>query len=411
MFLSELMKIRPFQGLRPRPELASEVASPPYDVVDGEEARELSRGNPRSFLRVVRAEIDLPVGTDPYSPSVYEQARDNLNWLRETGALVRENSPSLYIYQQEVGDHRQKGLVSVCHVDDYREDRIKKHERTQPRKVEDRTRLNATLDAHPGPVFLMYRDEREIDSLVERIQQNAPLIDFTALDGVRHTIWIIDPTRPLVNAFARIGVSYVADGHHRSASAARLSEERQAANSHHTGREDYNWFLTVNFPASQLKILPYNRLVRDLNGHSRDQFLRKLQAVVPLREMAEPSPERIGCVSMYLDNRWYGFQFPAWESADPARGLDVSRLQETILGPILGIEDPRTSDRIDFIGGVRGPTELENRVNRGDGPVAFSMYPVSVEQIMDIADAGKIMPTKSTWFEPKLRSGLFIHTI
>ncbi len=405
------MEIRPFQGLRPRPELASEVASPPYDVVDGEEARELSRGNPRSFLRVIRAEIDLPNGTDPYSPAVYEMARGNLDWLRQTGALVRETSPSLYIYQQELGGHRQKGLVSICHVDDYRNDRIKKHERTQPRKVEDRTRLNATLDAHPGPVFLMYRDEREIDTLVERIQQDAPLIDFTALDGVRHIIWKIVRTRPLVNAFAKIGVAYVADGHHRSASAARLGEERQAANPHHTGREDYNWFLTVNFPASQLKILPYNRLVRDLNGHSRKQFLRKLQSVVPLREQAGPSCDQVRNVSMYLENRWYGFQFPEEEYSDPARGLDVSRLQETILGPILGIEDPRTSDRIDFIGGVRGPTELENRVTRGDGPVAFAMHPVSVEQIMDIADAGKIMPTKSTWFEPKLRSGLFIHTI
>lgn len=411
LFLSELMKIRPFQGLIPRPDLASEVASPPYDVVDRREARELSRGNPKSFLRVVRAEIDLPEETDPYSPAVYERARDNLNGLRETGALARETSPSLYVYEQGIGNHRQKGLVSVCHVDDYRSGRIKKHERTQPRKVEDRTRLNATLDAHPGPVFMMYRDDREIDTLVERIQQDVPLIEFTAPDGVRHSIWKIVRTRPLVNAFARIGVSYVADGHHRSASAARLSEERQAANPHHTGREDYNWFLAVNFPASQLKILPYNRLVHDLNGHSREQFLQKLKSLVPLAEQAGPSPERAGQVSMFLENRWYGLQFPDREFSDPARVLDVSRLQETILKPILGIEDPRTSDRIDFIGGVRGPTELEKRVSRGDGPVAFAMHPVSVEQIMDIADAGKIMPTKSTWFEPKLRSGLFIHTI
>lgn len=405
------MRISPFQGLRPRPELASQVASPPYDVVDAKEARELSRGNPRSFLRVVRAEIDLPEGTNPYSSAVYEKAKDNLNWLREKGALVRETSPTLYLYELALGTHRQKGLVSVCHLDDYRNDRIKKHERTQPLKVEDRTRLNSTLNAHPGPVFLMYRDEPEIDAQVERIQRNAPLLSFIAPDGVTHTVWNIVHTQPLVDAFAKVGVSYVADGHHRSASAARLSDERQAANPHHTGREDYNWFLTVNFPASQLKILPYNRLVRDLNGHSREQFLQRLKSIGPIREMVQPTPGRAGSVSIFLDNRWYGLKFPAREFTDPARNLDISRLQETILGPILGIEDPRTSDRIDFIGGVRGPAELEKRVTRGDGPVAFSMYPVSVEQIMDIADAGEIMPTKSTWFEPKLRSGLFVHTI
>ena len=404
------MRIRSFQGLRPRPELASQVASPPYDVVDAKEARDLSRGNPRSFLRVVRAEIDLPDGTDPYSSAVYKKAKDNLNGLVETGALVRETSSTLYLYELALGNHRQKGLVSVCHLDDYLNDRIKKHERTQPKKVEDRTRLNSTLNAHPGPVFLMYRDEPEIDALVERIQRNVPLIGFIAPDGVRHTVWKIVHTQPLVDAFAKLDATYVADGHHRSASAARLREERQAANPQHKGGEDYNWFLTVNFPASQLKILPYNRLVRDLNGHSRDQFLQKLQAIGPIRENAQPAPDRAGSVSIFLDNRWYGLQFPAREFTDPARSLDVSRLQETILGPILGIDNPRTSDRIDFIGGVRGPAELEKRVTRGDGPVAFSMYPVSVDQIMDIADAGEIMPTKSTWFEPKLRSGLFVHT-
>ena len=405
------MRIRPFQGLRPRPELASQVASPPYDVISGEEARELASGNGLSFLRVIRAEIDLPKGTDPYSSAVYEAAKANLNGLVETGALVRETSPSLYLYEQGMGDHRQTGLVSVCHLDDYLSNRIKKHERTQPVKVEDRTRLNSTINAHPGPVFLMYRDDPEIDAQVERIRQNAPLIDFTAQDGVRHSVWKITSAQPLVDAFAGLGATYVADGHHRSASAARLGEKRMEANPHHTGQEDYNWFLAVKFPASQLKILPYNRLVLDLNGHSNKQFLQKLQSIGPIKENALPSPDRAGSVSIFLKDRWYGLEFPIQEITDPARSLDVSRLQETILGPILGIENPRTSDRIDFIGGVRGPGELEKRVIQGDGPVAFSMHPVSVEQIMDIADAGEIMPTKSTWFEPKLRSGLFVHTI
>jgi uncharacterized protein (DUF1015 family) len=405
------MKIRAFQGLRPHPELAASVASLPYDVVNTVEAKKLAEGNPNSFLHVVRSEIDLPEGTDPYSDQVYQQARANLDRLQSTGALERETTPSLYVYQQVMKGHKQCGLVSVCHIDDYLNDLIKKHEKTRPQKEDDRTKLNATLSAHPGPVFLTYRDDETINSLVNQIIQESPLFDFTAPDEVQHTVWRVEETEQLVNAFAKVPVSYVADGHHRSASAARVGAERKNANPNHTGEEDYNWFLTVNFPASQLKILPYNRLVFDLNGNTEESFLEKVKEVATVTEDSDSTPDQVGKISMFFNNRWYGIKLPQNDSLDPVSRLDISRLQNTILGPILGIEDPRTSSRIDFIGGIRGTGELEKRVNNGDGPVAFSMYPVTIQQLMDIADAGETMPPKSTWFEPKLRSGLFIHTI
>lgn len=405
------MKIRAFKGLRPDPQHAAKVASLPYDVVNTSEARELAQGNPHSFLHVVRAEIDLPEGTDLYSDPVYTKAKENLDQLKATGAIVREEAPSLYVYQQVMDGHKQKGLVSVCHIEDYLNDLIKKHEKTRPQKEDDRTKLNATLNAHPGPVFLTYRDEATINESIDQITQEEPLIDFTAPDGVQHTVWRVAQTEALVSAFADIPFSYVADGHHRSASAARVGAERKANNPNHTGEEDYNWFLAVNFPASQLKILPYNRLVFDLNGHSEEDFLERVKSVATVTEDVDPSPNQVGKVSMYFNNRWYGLEFAPDESLDPVSRLDISRLQDSILSPTLGIEDPRTSDRIDFIGGIRGTEELEKRVHNGDGPVAFSMYPVTIGQLMDIADAGATMPPKSTWFEPKLRSGLFVHTI
>ena len=407
---SDAMKIRAFQGLRPTPETAASVASLPYDVVNTTEAKQLTDGNPDSFLRVVRPEVDLPEGTDPYSDPVYAKSKENLQGLENSGALVRESSACLYIYQQEMNGHQQKGLVSVYHIDDYLNDLIKKHEKTRPQKEDDRTKLNATLNAHPGPVFLTYRDDASINARIESITEQPAFIDFTAPDGVRHTVWRLEETDSLVQAFEQVPVSYVADGHHRSASAARVGAERKAGNPGHTGEEDYNWFLAVNFPASQLKILPYNRLVFDLNGHSTESFLSKTSEVAKITEQADPNPGKVGNLSMYLNNQWYGIEFSEDETLDPVSKLDISRLQDGILNPILGIEDPRTSTRIDFIGGIRGTEELEKRVNQGDGPVAFSMYPVTIEQLMDIADAGATMPPKSTWFEPKLRSGLFIHT-
>lgn len=404
------MRIRSFQGLRPDPPLAPRVASLPYDVVNTAEAKTHADGNPISFLHVVRAEIDLPGATDLYSPEVYAKARENLEFLQAEGALVRETTPCIYVYEQEMDGHLQKGLVSVSHIEDYENGLIKKHEKTRPDKEDDRTTLNRTLGAHPGPVFLTYKDDPAVDQLIETATDDDPLINFVAPDGVRHTVWRIEGGGDFVEAFSRIPATYVADGHHRSASAARVGAERRAANPNHTGEEDYNWFLTVTFPASQLKILPYNRLVHELNGHTSESFLQAVREVAELTDHADPSPRKIGEVSMFFEGRWHGISFPDDSTADSISRLDVSKLQDKILEPILAVGDPRTSKRIDFIGGLRGTKELEKRVKRGDGPVAFSLYPVSVDQLMDIADADAIMPPKSTWFEPKLRSGLFVHT-
>lgn len=404
------MRIRAFQGLRPTPDNAPKVASLPYDVVNTEEARELASGNPLSFLHVVRAEIDLPNDTDPYSDAVYAKAKANLEGLQDQGGLIRESEPCMFLYRQEMGEHAQTGLVAVCHIEDYENDIIKKHEKTRKAKEDDRTNLNRTLAAHPGPVFLTHKDEAAIDVLTEAVVQNDPLIDFVAPDGVKHTVWRVAGGDEYVKAFKNIPVAYVADGHHRSASAARVGKERREANPNHTGDEDYNWFLTVLFPAGQLNILPYNRVVKDLNGLTADDFLAKVKASVTVTENADPSPSKPGDVSLYIGGKWYGLSFPEDVSEGPIESLDVSRLQDKILTPILGIDDPRTSNRIDFVGGIRGTAELEKRVNSGECAAAFSMFETTCDQLMDIADAGEIMPPKSTWFEPKLRSGLFVHT-
>jgi uncharacterized protein (DUF1015 family) len=390
--------------------LAAQVASLPYDVVNTEEARALADGNPLSFLHVVRAEIDLPAGTDLYSAPVYAKARENLDQLVASGALIRESTPCMYIYEQEMDGHVQRGLASVCHIEDYENNLIKKHEKTRPAKEDDRTTLNKTLSAHPGPVFLTYQDDPAVDQLVAKATAGDPFISFTAPDGVRHTVWRVEGGREFAEAFARIPATYVADGHHRSASAARVGAERRAANPNHTGEEDYNWFLAVSFPASQLKVLPYNRLVSDLTEHSPESFLAAIREVAEVTVGADPTPQRIGDVSMYFQGKWYGLTFPADPGTDPISRLDVSKLQDHILDPVLAIGDPRTSERIEFIGGIRGTKELETRVDQGHGPVAFSMFPVTVRQLMEVADADAIMPPKSTWFEPKLRSGLFVHT-
>lgn len=382
----------------------------PYDVVDAAEAAELAAGNRYSLLHVDRAEIDLPPDTDPYSDAVYAKARENFLQLQRDGILIREDTPSLYLYRQQMGSHSQTGLVAVCHIEDYENDLIKKHEKTRREKEDDRTRLIATLEANTGPVFLTYRDVDAVNSLVTKICENAPLYDFTAPDGIRHTLWRIEGGKEMLEAFSAVPVSYVADGHHRTASAVRVGRERREANPDHRGDEDYNWFLTVLFPASQLKILPYNRVVTDLNGRSVAEFLAVVKVRFEVTENADPSPNRPGRVSMYLDGKWFGLTFEPDPQADPVSRLDVSVLQDRLLSPLLGIDDPRTSKRIDFVGGIRGTEELERRVDSGKAAVAFSMYPTTVEQLMDIADAGQIMPPKSTWFEPKLRSGLVIHT-
>ncbi len=381
----------------------------PYDVVDTAEAAALAAGKPRSLLHVDRAEIGLPPQADPYSEAVYVRARENFLRLQRDGVLVRESGPCLYLYQQQMGTHKQRGLVAVCHVDDYDAELIKKHEKTRKDKEDDRTRLIDTLGANTGPIFLTYRDEPAVAVLVAAKVREQPQHDFTAPDGIRHTVWRIAGGTDFIAAFGRVPVTYIADGHHRAASAARVARLRLSRNPGHTGAEDYNWFLCVAFPASELKILPYNRHVFNLNGHTLAAFLEKVKAVFGLEENAAPSPAAVGRVSMYLGGKWYGLRCPVDANADPVARLDVSVLQDKLLAPLLGVDDPRTSKRLDFVGGIRGTADLVKRVD-AQGGVAFSLYPVTIAQLMDIADAGQIMPPKSTWFEPKLRSGLFIHT-
>ncbi len=403
------MRIHPFQGLVPTAAQAAEVACVPYDVVNAAEAAALADGKPNSLLHVDRAEIDLPPATDPYSAAVYQKAKDNFQALQTRGVLVRETEPCLYVYQQQMGEHVQRGLVAGCHVDDYDAELIKKHEKTRKDKEDDRTRLIDTLSADTGPVFLTYRDSAAVTALVNAKTKEKPLHDFTAPDGIRHSVWRIAGGAEWVAAFGGVPVTYIADGHHRAASAARVARLRRERNPQHTGAEDYNWFLCVLFPASELKILPYNRIVADLNGLSSADFLARVKATFGLEPQASASPAGVGAVSMYYDRQWYGLRMPVDPKADPVGRLDVSILQDKLLAPLLGIDDPRTSKRIDFVGGIRGTGELVKRVD-AEGGVAFSMYPVTIEQLMDIADAGQIMPPKSTWFEPKLRSGLFVHT-
>jgi len=403
------MRIRAFQGLVPTPALAPEVACVPYDVVNATEAAALAAGKPHSLLHVDRAEIDLPADTDPHADAVYAKARENFTALQRDHTLQREKGPCLYVYQQRMGAHQQRGLVAVCHVEDYDAGLIKKHEKTRKDKEDDRTRLIDTISANTGPVFLTYRDEASVTALVDAKVRETPVHDFTAPDGIRHTVWRISGGEEWIRAFGRVPLTYIADGHHRAASAARVARLRRERNPRHTGAEDYNWFLCVLFPASELKILPYNRIILDLNGRSAETFIAEVKARFGLEENASPSPAIVGRVSMYFQKKWYGLRCPIDPKADPVARLDVSVLQDRLLAPVLGIEDVRTSKRIDFVGGIRGTSELEKRVD-ADGGVAFSMFPVTIAQLMDIADAGQIMPPKSTWFEPKLRSGLFVHT-
>lgn len=404
------MRIRSFQGLRPSRDSVSRVISLPYDVVSTEEARALAESNPLSMLHVVRAEIDFADGTDPYSDAVYAKAVENFQRLQAGGHLIRESEPSVYVYQQQMGGHVQQGIVALSHVDDYDRDLIKKHEKTRVAKENDRTRLTSDLSANTGPVFLTYNEVPELTAIMEHATSGSPLYDVVADDGIRHTVWKIVGGEAVMAAFAKVPCTYVADGHHRAASAARVGKERRAANPSHTGEEDYNWFLTVLFPGNQLKILPYNRIVHDLNGLSPEVCLERIHSVAPIRETDSDTAERVGDLRFYLGRKWYALNLVPDAMADPVSQLDVSMLQERILDPILGIDDPRTNDRIDFVGGIRGTAYLKKQVDSGKGAIAFSMYPVTIEQLMAIADAGQIMAPKSTWFEPKLRSGFFVHT-
>lgn len=408
------MRLRSFQGLVPAPQHAADVAAVPYDVVNREEAHALAHDKPLNLLHVDRAEIDLPLDVDPYAPEVYVKARENFEKLQADGVLLRETAPSLYLYRQSVGGHSQTGLVGVCHTEDYEKDVIKKHEKTRQDKEDDRTRLVDTLSANTGPIFLTYRGVPAVDLLVaDHMDRHPADHDLTAPDGVRHQVWRlpVGTCADLEQLFAaQVPAAYVADGHHRAASAFRVSKLRRAANPEHNGTEDYNWFLCVLFPGDQLKILPYNRAVKDLNGRTKEAFLAEVGSIFNVIPTTTQSPAQTGHANMYLDGAWYALEWKPAEDATPIDQLDVSILQDRLLKPVLGIDDPRTSKRIDFIGGIRGTAELVKLVDSGEHAVAFSMYPVTVEQLMAISDAEQIMPPKSTWFEPKLRSGLFIHT-
>jgi len=385
----------------------------PYDVVNTDEARALAEGNPLSFLHVSRPEIDLPPGTDLYSDAVYRKAVENFEKLIVTCPLEKEAEPSLYLYRLIMGEHEQTGIVAVCSVDEYDNNTIRKHERTRRDKEDDRTRHMLMLRAQTGPVFLTYRGRSDIDDQVSAGLGAEPLYDLTAPDGVRHTIWRVDDTDALVKSFESVPLLYIADGHHRAASASRARAELQQQSFAHTGKEDYNYFLTVIFPDSQMQILAYNRTVKDLNGMSKEAFLDSVSTQFSISEKANPEPPKRGHWSMYLDGKWYGLQLSpaATLPAGTVAQLDVSVLQDRLLDPILGIKDVRTDKRVDFIGGLRGTKELERLVNEGNAAVAFSLYPTTVGELLMVSDANEIMPPKSTWFEPKLRDGLLIHTI
>lgn len=407
------MKIRSFKGLTPAKGKAEAIASLPYDVVNYQQACEQAEGRPLSFMRVVRSEIELPEGTDPYSDAVYAHAKENFERLIANGYLVREPENCMYLYRQEMGGHSQTGLVATFSAEDYDSDVIKKHEKTRAAKENDRYRLTKTLRANTGPVFLTVKDGTALDKIIAEKDDADAIFDFVASDGIRHTGWKISDPKKLAKIkeiFDKIPCAYVADGHHRSASNARCARDLKAENPNHTGDEDYNWFLSVVFPAGQLKILPYNRVVRDLAGMDESEFLEKLSKVCTVTQSGEKSPAAPNFVDMYLGKKWYTLKFENTSSLGAVEGLDVSLLQDRVLSPILKIGDPRTDERIDFVGGIRGTGELEKLVDSGKFAVAFSMYPTTVAQLMDIADAGEIMPPKSTWFEPKLRSGLFVHT-
>ena len=401
--------IKPFAALRPNPKLASKICELPYDVMSSEEAREMARNNPFSFLHVSKPEIDLPAGTDLYSEAVYAKGKENFTRLIQQGALQQDSEPCFYVYRQVMGSHSQTGLVAAASCEDYLKSVIKKHEFTRPDKENDRVRHIEVLNAQTGPAFLVYRAQADLNSFLDRKMTEEPDVDFKAADGVRHTSWSIrepEQLRFVEEKFAGIPFLYIADGHHRSAAAGRVFQARKGAGAS-------SFFLSVIFPHDGIQILPYNRVLADLNSHSPEELLRKLDAVFILQEGGPAAPSARHQLGFYFQGKWRKLAFrPQFAAAkDPAEKLDVTLLQKYVLDPIFGITDPRTSQRIQFVGGIRGTGELEKLVDSGKGACAFSMYPTGIDELMAIADAGGIMPPKSTWFEPKLRDGMFSHLL
>ncbi len=411
--------VKPFRAIRPTSELADKVAALPYDVMNSDEAREMAKGNPYSFLHVDKAEIDLDPSIDPYDTRVYEQARDNLKRMIEEGTLIQDGNACFYIYKQVMDGRAQTGIVGCTSIDDYINDIIKKHEHTRADKELDRINHVDYCNANTGPIFLTYRAKHEINDLINKwMEAHKPVYDFVSEDRITHTVWVIDDPavlEKLISAFAGVDYLYIADGHHRSASAVKVGIKRRERFPRFNGTEEFNYFLSVLFPDEQLFIMDYNRVVKDLNGNSEEEFITKLKEQFDLEEYkggGQYKPEAKHTFGMHLNSKWYKLivKQGTYDNNDPVARLDVSIMQNNLLNPILGIQDPRTDKRIDFVGGIRGLTELERRVKEGM-KVAFSMYPTTIDDLMAIADAGKVMPPKSTWFEPKLRSGLFIHEL
>ena len=407
------IRLKPFRAWRPDPAVAARVAAPPYDVVDRAEAAALAHGNPFSFLHVGRADIDVGEDVGPYDERVYLKARDNLHAFMVDATLIQDRDPSLYLYELTMDDRTQVGIVGCVHIEDYEQDVIKKHERTRPDKEDDRTRHVLTLNAHAEPVFLTYPGQPYLDRLNHNAMRIPPLYDFVSDDRVRHRVWQIRNPEPYVDGLRRIPVGYVADGHHRSASAWRAGVERKAGNPAHSGLEEYNWFLAVLFPANQLFVMPYHRVVKDLGGLDARAFLDRLKTVGALSLTPSPQPERAGVFGIYVAGAWYRLELPpeSIDQSDPIKSLDAELLADRILEPVLGISDIRSDKRVDFVGGIRGIPELARRVDSGEMAVAFALHPVTIDQVMTVADSGGIMPPKTPWFEPKLKSGLFVHTL
>jgi uncharacterized protein (DUF1015 family) len=404
-----MASIKPFAALRPKPDLASHICELPYDVMSSDEARQIAAGNPTSFLHVSKPEIDLPPATNLYSPEVYAKGKENFARLISKGALFQDAHPRFYLYRQIMGGHSQTGMVAAASCEDYLRGIIKKHELTRPDKEDDRVRHIETLNSQTGPVFLVYRADAALDRIIADKTCEAPAVDFVAADGVQHSAWVIDQSEP-INAiesiFQRVPYLYIADGHHRSAAAARVYQARKGAGASGS-------FLSVIYPDNAVQILPYNRVLKDLNGHSPAQLLEKLDGVFIIDLSGAPCPKRKHELGFYMDGKWRTLHFrPRFAAtSDPIEKLDVTLLQKYVFEPFFGIDDPRTSKRINFVGGIRGPAELEKLVKAGEYACAFSVFPTSIQDLMTIADAGGIMPPKSTWFEPKLRDGMFCHMI
>ena len=403
------MKIKGFKAWRPDQKFVKDVASVPYDVVDYDEAILLSKNNPKSFLNVVRADINFPKSNNPYSEEVYKKAKSNLQSLMNDNTLIQEKRDSIYLYSQKFNDHIQYGIVATCHIEDYESGIIKIHEKTRKAKELDRVKYIESQNAHTGPVFLAYRDSKKINDYVNDLKLKTPLYHFTADDHVEHTLWKFNDNSEIIDEFNKIPNAYVADGHHRSASAVKVGIDRRNQNSNHNGEELYNYFLAVLFPESELKILPYNRVVLSMNV-SIDEFRSLLVKDFVIEANGVDTPRKSGEICMFIEGAWNTLTLRNKKiSSDPVMKLDVSILQDYILSPILGIDDPRESANIDFIGGIKGTKELEDWVNQKKAVIAFSLYPTSMNDLFNVADAGKLMPPKSTWFEPKLRSGLLVN--